>query len=216
MTLPWPPFGVTVRTPRLSLHGATDDWLEQLLPLVREGVVDPAAPPPFDDPMSLYDDSPRREERWLAAIWAGRARVEPDEWWRLYFVVAAEGKAIGMQDLSGVRFHTLGTVATFSWLGRAHQGRGLGREARTAVLHLAFEGLGAQRAESEAFSDNLASNAISLALGYEPNGDTWATRQGKPGTLSRWVLSRQRWERDRRADITIEGLGALRAFLAVE
>jgi hypothetical protein len=30
-----------------------------------------------------------------------------------------------------------------SWLGREHQGRGLGKEMREATLHLGFEGLGA-------------------------------------------------------------------------
>jgi RimJ/RimL family protein N-acetyltransferase len=140
----YPPFDLIVRTPRVELRGATDDLLAALLPVVRAGVYDPAAPLPFDDPMSFYDDSPQREWRWLRAIWAGRSRVEVDEWWRLYFVVVYDGVPIGMQDLTGVSFRTLRTVATFSFLGRQYQGIGLGREARAAVLHLAFDGLGAR------------------------------------------------------------------------
>lgn len=216
MALPWPPFGVIVRTPRLELRGATDEWLERLLPLVNIGVFNPAGPAPFEDPMSLYEAPPLREQCWLAAIWAGRARVDPDEWWRLYLVIVADDEPVGVQDLTGVRFRALGTVTTFSWLGRPHQGRGLGREARAAALHLAFVGLGAQRAESEAFEDNGPSNAISRSLGYEPNGYSWATRQGQPGTLSRWLLTRQRWEPHRRGDITIEGIAPLRPFLGLE
>ena len=41
---------------------------------------------------------------------------------------------------------------------------------RAAVLAFAFDGLGAQVAESSAFLDNAASNAVSRALGYEENG----------------------------------------------
>ena len=36
------------------------------MPLVRDGVAD-AEPWPFDDPISLYADSPEREWRWLRA-----------------------------------------------------------------------------------------------------------------------------------------------------
>lgn len=103
-----------VRTPRLTLAGATDELLERLVPVVRAGVAD-ARPWPFDDPMSLYAGSPDREWRWLRSIWAGRARVNQDSW-RLYFVVLLDGEPIGMQDLIGSEFTKFGTVSTFSWL----------------------------------------------------------------------------------------------------
>jgi len=64
-----------VRTPRLVLAGATDELLERLIPVVRAGVVGDG-PLPFDDPMSLYQDSPEREWRWLRGIWAGRAHLD--------------------------------------------------------------------------------------------------------------------------------------------
>src|SRR5437588_8471744 len=130
----WPPFDLLVRTPRLELRGATDDLLERLAPIVTQGVYDTDGPLPFDDPMSFYEESPIREQRWLQAIWAGRARVEPDTWWRLYFVVMVEDNPVGMQDLTGVAFSALRTVTTFSWLGRPYQGQGLGKEMRAAVL----------------------------------------------------------------------------------
>lgn len=34
-----------------------------------------AAPWPFDDPMSLYEDSPDREWARLRAVWTGRGKV---------------------------------------------------------------------------------------------------------------------------------------------
>jgi prepilin-type N-terminal cleavage/methylation domain-containing protein len=76
-----------------KLRGATDDLLEELVPVIRAGVYDTRGPLPFDDPMSFYEDSPMREWRWLRAIWAGRSRVEPDDWWRLYFVVLLDVRA---------------------------------------------------------------------------------------------------------------------------
>jgi RimJ/RimL family protein N-acetyltransferase len=211
----YPPFDLVIRTPRVELRGATDELLAALLPVVRAGVYDPEAPLPFDDPMSFYDDSPEREWRWLRAIWAGRARVDVDEWWRLYFVVIYDGVPIGMQDLTGVAFRTLRTVATFSWLGPQHQGIGLGREMRSAVLHLAFDGLGAHRAESEAFHDNHASNRVSEALGYVPNGVGWGTRKGAPAQMLRWLLTRERWTELRRDDIAVSGLAPCRTMLGL-
>lgn len=61
-----------------------------------------------------------------------------------------------MQDLVGREFSTFGTVTTFSWLPVDH--RGLGREMREGVLHLAFEGLGAKEARSDAFVEIHGSN----------------------------------------------------------
>jgi RimJ/RimL family protein N-acetyltransferase len=199
-------FDLVVRTPRLELRSATDDLLEQLVPHVVAGVFDPDGPPPFDDPMSMYDDSPQREWRWLRAIWAGRARVDPDEWWRLYFAVIVDGQPVGMQDLTGISFREQRTVATFSWLAREHQGVGIGKEMRAAVLHLAFAGLRAERAQSEAFEDNDASNRISVSLGYTPEGTRWATRRGEPARMIRYELTRARWFENRRDDIEVSGI----------
>jgi RimJ/RimL family protein N-acetyltransferase len=200
----YPLLNLRVRTPRLVLAGATDELLERLIPVVRAGVVG-AGPLPFDDPMSLYEDSPEREWRWQRAIWAGRARVDRS-WWRLYFVVMVNGEPAGVQDLTGVQFAALGTVSTFSWLGPEYRGRGVGTEMRAAVLHLAFAGLAAREAASEAFADNQASNRVSEALGYEPDGTSWATRRGDAAPLKRWKLTRERWETTRRTDIELVGV----------
>ncbi len=86
---------------------------------------------------------------------------------------------IGMQDVIAEDFPKFGAVTTYSWLAPQTRGR-IGREMRSAILHLAFDGFGAREATSEAFLDNQASNAISRSLGYEENGLTWATRRGHP------------------------------------
>lgn len=203
---------VRVSTPILELHGATDDLLDRLAEVVRAGKTH-ADPAPYDDPMSFYEPDPDlRVAKWLRAIWCGRGTVEPDSW-RLYFVVVVDGQPVGMQDLIGVSFSTLRTVTSFSWLSADHRGRGLGHEMREAILHLAFEGLGAREAGSDAFVDNHGSNAISRDLGYEPNGSDWATRQGEPALMNRWRLTRDTWEQRRRADIRLHNVQACRTFL---
>jgi len=177
----YPPLNVEVRTPRLTLAGASDELMERLVPLVRAGVAD-AEPWPFDDPISFYADSPEREWQWLRGIWAGRARVSPDSW-RLYFAVLVDGEPVGMQDLIGMNFTRFGTVSSFSWLAPGSRGQGLGKEMRAAILQLAFAGLGAREAGSDAFVDNEASNRVSRGLGYEPNGTDWDTRRGEPARI---------------------------------
>lgn len=208
----YPLLDLRVSTPRLELRGATDDLLDRLADVVRTGGT-AAQPDPYDDPMSLYEPDPEvRVAQWLRAIWRGRGRVEPD-FWRLYLVVVLDGEPVGMQDLIGSGFATFGTVTTFSWLAADQRGRGLGQEMRAAVLHLAFDGLGAREAGSEAFADNHGSNAVSRRLGYQPNGSDWATRRGEPAVLNRWKLVREAWEPQRRDDIEVHGLEACRAWL---
>jgi hypothetical protein len=57
MTSLYAPLDVSIRTPRVTLLGATDELLLRLLPIVHNGVVGPDERP-FDDPMSLYAESP--------------------------------------------------------------------------------------------------------------------------------------------------------------
>lgn len=200
-------------TPRLRLRGATDDRLEQLVPIVRDGVVQNDELP-FDDPMSFYETSPTREWRWLRAIWRARSRTD-ESWWRLCFVVDVDGRLVGMQDVIAEDFPSFASVTTFSWLAPGVRGQGIGREARSAVLHLAFAGLGAREASSEAFVDNVASNAVSRGLGYDENGTAWATRRGTPCRLQRWTLSREKWQRQQRADIALSGVQACLPLLGL-
>lgn len=210
--LSYPLLDVRVSTPTLELRGATDELLDQLAELVRAGKAH-ADPAPYDDPISFYEPDPDlRVATWLRAIWRGRGKVDADAW-RLYHVVMVDGQPIGMQDLCGVSFATFGTVTTFSWLSADHRGRGLGHEMRAAILHLAFDGLDAKEASSDAFVDNHGSNAISRSLGYEPNGSDWATRQGEPTELNRWRLTRHIWEQHRRDDIRLHNVEACRALL---
>ena len=176
----YPPLNIEVRTPRLTLAGASDQLLERLVPLVRAGVAD-AEPWPFDDPSSFYADSPEREWQWLRRIWAGRARVSPDSW-RLYFAVVADGEPVGMQDLTGKNFTRTSPArcpASRGWPPAA-AGGGLGREMRAAILQLAFAGLGGHAKPAAA-----PSSTTNRPTAFP---EAWATnrtaRTGTPGAAS--------------------------------
>jgi RimJ/RimL family protein N-acetyltransferase len=77
---------------------------------------------------------------------------------------------------------------------------------RSAILHLAFDGLGAREALSASFEDNPRSERISRSLGYEPNGTLLVAREGAAVRSYRWRLTRERWHERRRAEITVEGV----------
>lgn len=206
---PYAPLNVTVTTPRIELRGAADALLEELAPLVRAGQAD-ADPPPFDDPISLYETDPdARVHKWLQANWRNRGRVDAD-FWRLNLVVLVDGHAVGVQDIIGIDFETLGSVTTFSWLAADRRGRGYGREMRAAALHLTFDGFNAVEATSEAFLDNAGSNHVSETLGYQRNGTSRCTRRGQPAVLQRWRITRDQWLPHRRDDIALSGVDACR------
>ena len=82
---------------------------------------------------------------------------------------------------------------------------------REAMLHLAFEGLGAAEALSGAFDDNAASLATSRAIGYEENGEAGGAAR-RLGRTIRFRLSREAWETRRRHDVEIFGLESCRHF----
>jgi RimJ/RimL family protein N-acetyltransferase len=75
------------------------------------------------------------------------------------------------------------------------------------MLHLAFAGLGAEFAETEAFEDNPASLGVTRKLGYEPCGDAIHVRRGRPARTLHFRMERSWWDANlRRDDITIHGL----------
>ena len=120
-----------------------------------------------------------------------------------------------MQDINAEHFATLRSVHTGSWLGLAHQGKGLGKEMRQAILHLAFAGLGALEAHSGAFFDNEASLATSRSVGYRPNGEAIVPRRDGSARMINVRLDRATWEERRRDDIELVGLeGCLDMFIA--
>lgn len=210
----WPFFDLQVSAGDVTLRIPTDGELVELTEVIRAGIHDPRWMP-FDDPPWTDEPSPGRERAWLTRQWSSRA-VRPDEWRLRFAVFDSTGRAVGMQDLMATTFPQLRTVGTYSWLGRASQGRGIGRAMRAAVLHLAFDGLGAARAESSAFEDNVASAAVSRALGYSENGFEWGLRRGRPERLTRFVLDRTQWTHARPSQLEMRGVEACLPLLGLE
>jgi RimJ/RimL family protein N-acetyltransferase len=210
----WPLFDLAIRTPRLTLRFATDADLQRLA-LFRPQRVISAGEEPFDGVSSFYMGSPAAEWSALTGEWSARARTSP-EWWHLSLAVLVDDEVVGQQNITAADFAHVRTVNSFSFLARDHQGRGIGKEMRAAVLHLAFAGLGALRAESDAFADNPASLGVSRALGYQPNGTTLALRPSGRSLMLRYLLTRDQWEHHRRRDIVIEGLAACLPLLGID
>lgn len=201
----WPLFDLVVRTPRLEVRLPREDEFVNLIEVVDEGIHDPGTMPFF---VSWTEEEPRLRARQSAQFWWGqRASWRPDDW-AFTGAVFVDGRLVGVQELSAKRFAAVRSVETGSWLGLAHQGKGLGREMREAILHLAFAGLGAEEALSGAFDDNASSLATSRAVGYEENGEARGPRRHGAGRTVRFRMSRQAWERRRREDIEIDGLSS--------
>jgi len=183
----WPLFGLRIITPRLEIRMPRDEELEGLLAVAAEGVHDPATMP-FLNPWTDAEPT-ERDRSSLQSWWRARANWSPDNW-HFSGAVFLDGRPVGRQDLMAEHFSELGVVKTGSWLGRRFQGQGIGKEMRAAVLHLAFEGLGAMEAESGAWHDNAASIAVSRALGYRVVEGGLALRRGEPDRLVGFMLSR--------------------------
>jgi RimJ/RimL family protein N-acetyltransferase len=198
----WPLYDLVVRTPRLEVRLPNEDELLALAKLAGEGVHDPGWMP-----LGGWTDqpSPQLERGVLHWHWGKRAEWRPERW-SLDVAVFVDGEVVGTQGMTANDFATLRGVLTGSWLGMRFQRQGIGKEMRAAVLHLAFEGLGALEANSGYWHDNDASRRVSESLGYEPNGERWALRRGERDREVSVRLRREIWERHRRDDITIEGL----------
>jgi RimJ/RimL family protein N-acetyltransferase len=203
----WPLFDLRIRTLRLEIRLPREDEFAALLALIDEGIHDPATMP-FRHP---WTDLPLPQRARESAQWWWRQRAEwSADKWNFSGAVFVEGRVVGVQDMMATDFARVRSVTTGSWLGRRHQGQGLGREMRQAILHLAFAGLGAREAHSGAFFDNAASLATSRAVGYEENGEELVARRDGVGRIIRVRLDRARWESRRRDDIEVIGLDGCR------
>lgn len=212
LTTSWPLFGLELRTERLVLRPPTDDDLPGLLNAVDAGIHPPERMP-FSHPWTDVEPVARRQSA-LQFWWRSRAEWSPERW-NLLMAVFVEGQAIGVQEVFGRQWLELREVGTGSWLTSAAQGRGYGQEMRTAVLDLAFTGLGAVRARTEAFVDNAASAGVSRALGYRDNGSSFEAPRGQPVELRRFVLERQEWLNRGPSTTSVSGLSACLAMFGL-
>jgi RimJ/RimL family protein N-acetyltransferase len=201
----WPLFDLELHTPSLVLRPHRDDDFPGLLDAIDAGIHDPAEMP-FSQPWT--DAPPAVLGRNAVQFWWGNRAGWRTDAWNLELVVVFADRPIGIQDLSAKNFVVMREVSTGSWLSRPYQGRGLGKEMRAAVLHLAFEGLGADIARSAAFRDNPSSAGVSRALGYRENGEYRHAPRGKPKLAVNFELTREEWvaRRDTLPAVEVVGL----------
>ncbi|MFI2565080.1 GNAT family N-acetyltransferase [Paenarthrobacter sp. NPDC018779] len=172
----WPPFGLTLTTPRLVLRPIFDADIPAAVAAARSGIHEPGKSP-FSTPWAELPDN-ELAPKMAQWYWRCRAGFTPDDWTLLLGVWQGDD-FLGVQDLAATKFAVLRTVHTGSWLKQAAQGRGIGKEMRAAVVSYAFDYLKAEVAESEAATWNQQSLGVSTSLGYEPNGLTrtvWGTK----------------------------------------
>ena len=122
-----------------------------------------------------------------------------------------DGEPIGSQgDRARRTSRSIGRWPPGRGSGNEFQGRGFGTEMRAAVLGFAFDGLGARFADTGAFLDNPASNAVSRSLGYEENGRASLAPNGVARETQRFRMSAVGWRSRPRPLLLIEGLDACR------
>ncbi|MEH3076695.1 MAG: GNAT family protein [Quadrisphaera sp.] len=208
----WPTLGIRVSTPELHLMTPDEHQLADLAVLAAKSVYDPQNRFLPRTPVAGWSGGEPTEagRAFLRYYWASLADWSPQRW-NLLLVVQVGGRCIGVQEIGAQDFAVTRTISTGSWITPGYQGRGLGRAMRAAVLHLAFA-IGAERAESAAWSDNAPSLAVSRALGYRPNGTTVRSGNGQRHEQLNFLLERTDWVRDPRVEV--HGLTeAARAFL---
>ncbi len=210
----WPLFDLRVRTPRVELRLASDADLLGLIEAARAGIH-----APDDRPFYRQWDlapSPGMERNILKWHWTQRGEWEPTRW-TLGLVAVVGDVVVGTQEVNATNFALRREVGSGSWLSLPYQRQGIGREMRSAMLHLAFAGLGAEWALSVANADNERSQAVSRTLGYVDDGLQVEDDDGRQRLAKRFRLSRERWEQHRPDyDISIEGLEPCLPMFGVE
>lgn len=163
----WPLFDLEVRTPRLTLRYVDDALAVELASLAAAGIHDPGWMP-FGVPWTR-GESPYLERGALQYHWRCRAETTPESW-TVNFAVVVDGVVVGSAGLMATDFARMRQFETGSWLGRDHQGQGIGTEMRLAVLTLGFLGFDAEYALTGAWHDNGPSLGVTRALGYTEVG----------------------------------------------
>lgn len=208
----WPLFGLAVRTPRLVLRMPTDADLVRLAEVAAD-IHEPGVRPLTAS--WTHRQGIDRERSLLQHHWEARASWSPDRW-SLDLAVWHDRDLIGVQTVRAQGFAVRRTVQTASWLHRSRQGAGIGTEMRRAALHLAFAGLGAHRAETEAHESNLASLTVTTRLGYRPNGEDLRIDAHGRRRVLRFVLDVDDRPPDLGAGVVLQGLDPCRPLLGAD
>lgn len=208
----WPLFDLRIRTERLELRLPSDAELDELADVASRGVHDPATMP-FLDPWTRQV-SPALERGFLQYHWRRRSEWSAGNW-ALELGVFLDGRPIGSQGVMAAAFAITRTVSTGSWLGQEYQGRGFGKEMRLGVLSLAFDHLGATRAQSGAAVDNHASLGVSRSIGYVDDGINIRVIEGQRRPEQRFAIDLGGWRARQRPPVEVTGLDTCREMFGL-
>lgn len=206
----WPLHGIRLVSSDLTLTVMAEADLGQVLAVLPADVeLNPHA-----TTYTGLDDDANRRAVVVQGYWRALGLWSPSDW-ELPFVVRREGAVIGLQWLEGPDYFADRTVDSASWLVPEARGRGFGRQMRAAVLTLAFDALRAQAAVSSAVTTNLASLAVSRALGYEPTHTSVLPHTGQ--TLQHVRLTAARWRAaEARGQVSVEGTRAALPYFGLD
>lgn len=201
------PFGLRVTAQDITLRLFRDSDLPAYAELISSRLfADETAPHVFDwwarDPVVRL----REGIQWL---WRARSGITPKEW-TLTLGVFDGDRLIGSQDVSAREFAKLRVVESGSYLRLDAQGRGIGTLMRQMMLVLAFDHLGAVRAESGAILGNDMSLAVSRHCGYQLDGTAITTNGETRVVLQRAVVTPETFIRP---DIGVQVSGLTTEFL---
>ncbi len=211
----WPLLGLRVAGVGLELRWPHDELLLELARLATLGVHDEGFMP-FHTPWTRGTpvDVGRKT---LQYHWGQRSKLSAEDW-SLPLVVLREGHVLGTQEAMAKQYPVTRTAETGSWLGREFHGQGVGTTMRLLILHLLFEGLGAQTATTAAFVGNEPSIRVTRKLGYRENGTAVHASEGTRVTELRFQLTRTDWEARpewMRPEVSLEGVEAVREQLGI-
>lgn len=193
-----PLFGLRLRTERLELRLPSDEELVELAHVAERGVH-----PPDEMPFEVAWTDTVTVESFLEHHFGLRREWTPEAWW-LNLGVFRDGEPVGAQGVQAERFAERRHVKTGSWLGQPFQRQGIGTEMRTAVVELAFRGLGARTAESGYAEGNDASRRVSEKLGYRETGEGFVSPRGEPVRHVKVEVAAADWRPP--YSVSIEGL----------
>lgn len=208
----FPPLGLRITVGDLELRPFADADLPEYAALLRRPIF---ADESADHVFPWYAVDP--DTRVLNALrfqWTLRGAIRPESW-TLTFGIRHRGRLIGSQDVVAQHFARRRTVSTGSWLTLDAQGYGLGKLMRQAVLVLAFDHLGALRAETAAVQGNAPSQGVSRACGYRSDGTQVNLDGERVNIHDRFVLTPEDFVRPEETVSVDAFTPALRSLLGV-
>lgn len=215
----WPPFALSIRLGRLEMHPVRFAEIPDLIDLISAGIVAEDLPyNPFANSFG-HGEYTLAKQRESLSFWCSKwGSIKPEDW-VLPMAVYFDDEIVGVQDVWAKDFPTARSAETGSFLGLAHQGKGIGTLMRQAIAMFAFDQLRAVELLSSAFDFNERSLAVSRKVGYEPNGSNYvassesATEQIRFKMLN-FRLIPQRLNRPQE-ELQVSGLAGFLDFLGL-